>query len=641
MAKKFAAVDGLHTIYSKLTKYIEGVQVEYYDIEGTTLNDLVNHNTICFVTADADDVDVYLAEHKILDGDKFIIVQNDIFSYYTNSENNFENTWRPIWVNNEELEDISKFSINYIDGTGTTVSSITDYTNGQLSIAYNVDFSEIVSEVINRITIPEVNNGELLFKTEKSTVHTDNTEDGQQPRDIEIDQNTIGFTCTHIEEVSTPDPSNPEQSISEEVEVEGEFTANTSTNSKVKIHYKGTADRVDWYKEGEQRTEINSNNTNAKKFVYIECLQDYFESSADFPYIVLKRESKDLISEDSIVFITCGSTISGSGADRKVLTDAEVFGNPEYIPGARFIWTNNKMFSANTWMPIFTRETEQSDLKGITPVIGTNSFGGRLIFQGAGGITVDNTINDDNTTGTHDRIITIDGSRINTGGTGSIGKIYDTQVYIKSPIPLGGTLVGQNALEENLFGGNVVPAEMTLHEVLTKLLYKEIPATPYFYGIVGPYADLVTFEQGQDYTSLFLDNTVENNNVTPTDVTSAFTKVEKRINAATNIKIYPANYYKTSGGVIPENLVDPHQYIIAAPKEYFYTDVVVGNSWLKVKADDAADVTSETGGRQIANWTDIKINDKDYYVWDLHSDLETAPLLEGTYYVTRFYNYNN
>ena len=79
-------------------------------------------------------------------------------------------------------------------------------------------------------------------------------------------------------------------------------------------------------------------------------------------------------------------------------------------------------------------------------------------------------------------------------------------------------------LEEELFKdqGDKVPAEMTLHEVLQRLLYKERPASPYYFGVVGPYEDIITFTYGGDYTSEIDGNVVPNKSNTPSDATSAF-----------------------------------------------------------------------------------------------------------------------
>lgn len=625
MAKKFAAIDGFHTIYSKLTDYIEGETRDYYDIEGTPLNDLVNHNTVCFVTADNTDVDVYVADHKIKAGDKFIIVQNDIFAYYTDSESNFENTWRPIYVNNEELYNTG-MKLNFVDGEGTSVSSIVDYTNEQLTIAYNVNFDSIVNEVINQIFVPNVNDGALDFELKQSPVHT---EEGGNPRDIDITPNTISLTCTHIEEQE--DPQNPEQTISEEVE--GNFTANTPIDSTVKIHYKGTADRVDWYVEGETRNLLSPNNTNAKKFVYVEGLSQYFTPNSQPPYVKLKSDSQvqKVISQDSIVFITCA------------LGDADNFENEEYYAGAHFIWTQGRMFSANTWMPIFTRETESSPLKGITPPIENSPHGGRLIFQGRGGIIVDSDSNDHDATGNnpweHERIITIDGSGI-SGGGGTGGKIYDTNVYIKTDILLGGTLLGDDALEEELFKdqGDKVPAEMTLHEVLQRLLYKERPASPYYFGVVGPYEDIITFTYGGDYTSEIDGNVVPNKSNTLSDATSAFIKISRKITDETTIDITPNGYFKTSSSQVPQDLQSTNQFIVAVPKDEFNTSLIInGYEWLTVLDRFGANNTViEPPADLVTSFTEIVINNTDYYVWNIHSTSEYHHIYDATGYNVTF-----
>ena len=56
-AKKFAAVVGLHNIYEVGTRTIDEERVSYYIIENPQAEDLINHNTICFLTADKQDIE--------------------------------------------------------------------------------------------------------------------------------------------------------------------------------------------------------------------------------------------------------------------------------------------------------------------------------------------------------------------------------------------------------------------------------------------------------------------------------------------------------------------------------------------------------------------------------------------------------
>ena len=95
MAKKFAAIGGLHTIFNLDTDTNE------YDLT-TFLDESVDHYTICFISADENDIDKIIVDHTIKENDRFIIVQNDVFSLYGSLEQDIDiepNTWRPIQIN--------------------------------------------------------------------------------------------------------------------------------------------------------------------------------------------------------------------------------------------------------------------------------------------------------------------------------------------------------------------------------------------------------------------------------------------------------------------------------------------------------------------------------------------------------------
>lgn len=432
MAKKFALVTGLYNIFNTRNIVVNNVEVQSYNINSIIPNGLVDKNTIGFYHASNEDIGRYIGEHKITDKDRFIITQNDVFSLFGSPEIEpvtpeiIENTWRPILINGDYVTGTSyedgngnyvtpeePFSINYINGNLTTIESSYDAVGKFLSIKYNIDEEELINfikENIGELT-PEVGNGKLSFEFDKSTVHTEN--------DIEVDN------PNYNEEDPTSSPTITIHDVDIDQNtllIEGDFTANSVDDSVVKIKYKGTADRVDWFVENDSRDDKDTNNSTAKKFLYIECLQEYFKPSADYPFLEVK--DTNLISQDSIVFITCGSIITETINGPQISYDADVFDNPEYVDGARFIWTQNMMFSANTWMPIFTRENETSELFGISPVMGKNPNGSKLIIQGGGGIKVITQPNDTN--GRHERVITIDGSGISRGsGEGSVFSLED------------------------------------------------------------------------------------------------------------------------------------------------------------------------------------------------------------------------
>lgn len=697
MAKKFAAIGGLHTIFNLDTDTNE------YDLS-TFLDESVDHNTICFISADEDDIDKIIVDHTIKENDRFIIVQNDVFSLYGSLEQDIDiepNTWRPIQINgvpvttinttydpdiynrdtytytedeqtitvsrvyNEELGDYSytkmvddgepqsatlsdftyaqekaieqhidvypeePFDINYEDSEYIKVGMTYDEVLKVLSLKYEFDIQAALDFIRSNIDFPYVGDGALIFDIPNEEVHTDNP----LPREVvvEDEQNEEPQTETVITGTASLKPNT--------ITIDGSFSANQSDGSTVTIRYTGNADRVDWYAEGDTRNESDLNESTAKKFVYIECMQEYFNSRQDYPYIELNDKGKQMISEDSIVFITCGTLKKETAQEIKYITDAEAFGNPEYLPGARFIWTHNKMFSANTWMPIFTRETEQHELKGITPIIGSTPYGGRLIFQGAGGIKVDNTINDDNTTGTHDRIITIDGSGIGGGG-GSGGTVYTTDVLVKQDIPLGGTLLGNSALAEHLFSdyGDKVPANMTLHEVLRRLLYKEAPIVPFYIGTIGV-SSTRHFNEDDDITQFVTDHVYIGTDI-PSDATIAFRKYsEDRIVDGYTKRFIPSSEFQMENHQVPAELQEPSQLVIIVPKSSFNTAQVVDNNWLKVEDPNWGDWTSQVGS-ETAYWRSrVVIDGIDYYIWYLYPRLTTDAIYSSNKFDITFFTH--
>lgn len=432
MAKKFALVTGLYNIFTTRNIIVNDVEVQSYNINNITPNGLVDKNTVGFYYAEGEDIGRYIGEHKITDKDRFIITQGDVFSLFgspeieTETPEIVENTWRPILINGDYVIDTQyedgngnyvtpeePFSINYNDGNLTTIESTYDAVGNFLSMRYNIDDAELINFIKENISelAPEVGDGKLSFEFDKTTVHTENDIKITNPNYDEEDPTSSPTITTHDVDID-------QNTLS----IEGDFTANSIDDSVVKIKYKGTADRVDWYVENDSRDDKDTNNSTAKKYLYIECLQEYFKPSADYPFLEVKNP--DLISQDSIVFITCGSIVTETINGPQISYDADVFDNPEYVDGARFIWTQNMMFSANTWMPIFTRENETSELFGISPIMGKNPNGSKLIIQGAGGIKVITQPNDTN--GKHERVITIDGSGISRGsGEGSVFSLED------------------------------------------------------------------------------------------------------------------------------------------------------------------------------------------------------------------------
>lgn len=498
MAKKFAAVEGLHELFDIddsssyiLTSFLPTVTG-------------IDHNTVCFVTADAMDEGYMIGNHKIKLNDRYIIVQKDVFSLYGSLEIEpevTEQSWRPIYINGESvLQTENPMNLDFADSDYLKPVYETDYSTESLKLKYDIDLDNLYAYILARFTGGtgstggtggtgetgsfNIGDGTLYVYPGRTSVHTDKG----SSRDIEIPQNTLEISSTTTNDEGETEETN--------------FTANTDKDTSITIRYKGTADRSDWYVDQDQRDENSDNESTAKKFVYIEPLQEYFEPS-QFPNISsVKEDKKGLISEDSIVFITCGQSMQTSSAGVNILTDAQVFNNPEYQPGARFIWTHNRMFSSNTWMPLATRENKNSAMMEANPIVGseTRLKGGKLIFEGAGGIKVTNHID-----GT-DVIISIDGSEVKgTSGGGTSGGTCSECVYTPyddeaKTIALGG--IAENTLASMLKG-------KTMSQMFDELLFPTyIPkyTDASVSSVIDPSTSL--FEIGSSVPSITISSTV-------------------------------------------------------------------------------------------------------------------------------------
>lgn len=418
MAKKFASVKGLHSLFDYNSIVIREENQDQYDILNlkSGVSALVDKNTICFITADEIDEGRYIGNMEIADGDRFIITQKTVFAQYKNPVIEPEQEpepedpmWRPLYFNGEVIGE--KDEIDFIDSNYIKVVKEQDVINDEyFRVQYNLDtealFSvvkEMIDNAISNIVFPEPIIPPIEVPTPNDGILT--FEKGHNSE--ELQDNSILVTT--------------EKETQEEEPQEGaeNFSANTPDNFNVKIKYTGNADRIDWHIDQDTRLVTDRNDTKAKKFLYVEPLHEYFQQNG-FPNVIsVQSDKKHLISQDSIVFITCGE--SYDPATGIIMSDEKYFNNPEFAKGARFIWTQNRLFSCNTWMPLFTKATSDPATPEfqVSPVIGDNAAGhgqfAKLVIEGKGGIVIDNTT-DGNT-----KYITIDGSRISTGGSGGIG----------------------------------------------------------------------------------------------------------------------------------------------------------------------------------------------------------------------------
>ena len=425
MAKKLSLVNGFHNIYTV------NLSNNQYDISKFTGGvGKVDKNSVMFVIADAADDNKYILDHRIKYGERFIVTQNNVFAMCGNAEEG--NTWRPIYVNDKNVASSNDGNnLKFTDGDYIKPKYKID--NNSVSLYFDIDISAL-QQFIN----VAVYDGALNFESGTTNVYTGNPTG--ELNEAAIPQNTVN--------------------------IEGSFTANAQNDTTVTIKYSGNADRVDWYVTNDQRNEKDPNNSTGKKYVYAEPLQDFFEPSGFPSYNSIKPDKRKYISEDSIVFITCGEkTVDNSSM---TLEDKNVFKNPEYRKGSRWIWTHGKMFACNTWGPIFVKKSD-NQLYEITPSQNA-SIGGRLIIQGKGGVTIDNDV--DFSSGTY--TLTIDGSNlISSGGSG--GPVTTDKVFVKEDIKIENTKLADLVIADGSFADvkNIIPANMTLQEVLVRLFHGE------------------------------------------------------------------------------------------------------------------------------------------------------------------------
>lgn len=423
MAKKLSLVNGFHNIYT-----VNSANNQYDIGTFTGGAGLVDKNSVMFVIADDVDDRRYILDHLIKYGERFIVTQNNVFAMCGDSTE--VNSWRPIYVNGTSVAALNDG--NYLKFTnGDYIKPQYRLESDSVSVYFDIDIA-----ALQKYMNVAVYDASLTFEAEKQKIYTGNPTG--ETNDAEISQNTVA--------------------------VEGSFTANASENKTVKIKYTGNADRVDWYVTNDQRNEKNPNDSTGKKYVYAEPLQDFFEPSGFPSYNSIKADKRKYISEDSVVFITCGEkTVNNSST---TLEDKEVFKNPEYRKGSRWIWTHSKMFSCNTWGPIFVKKTD--GLYEITPSQNA-SVGGKLVIKGTGGITLDNDV--DTSSGTY--TLTIDGSNLVGTGSGSGGPVTADKVFVKTDIKIENTSFADLVIKDGSFADtkNIIPAGMTLQEILERLFH--------------------------------------------------------------------------------------------------------------------------------------------------------------------------
>lgn len=120
MAKKFAHIKSISDVFN----YEDIDSKKVYNLSDSKHSD-INKNTLCFVQIDEDSSDIggYIDGYEIKAKDRYIICQGSIFAYVggqcspTNPddpENPEEYIWRPIFINNNLIEDLEFDTYNGI-----------------------------------------------------------------------------------------------------------------------------------------------------------------------------------------------------------------------------------------------------------------------------------------------------------------------------------------------------------------------------------------------------------------------------------------------------------------------------------------------------------------------------------------------
>lgn len=373
MAKKFAAINGFHHVYNTIWES----SIEKYDVSNITTDykDNINKNTLCFVVADSEDVNKYVGDFKIKENDKFIITQENVFAY---TEKPSAETWRAVLINGEtKLKNTSSKAINFTssDNQDAYFNVDCDDKDDYLSVYFNLNTSKFENYIKSF-----VKDAKLYFQINNTAIQTTDGEKETNQNTIAINNYIAGnFEC---------------------------FSSNQAEDNTLGITYTGNADKTDWFVENNTNIE---NNSSAKKFVYIDSFSNYFNKSGFPEYSSLNDEGKKIISENSIVFVTCGDD------------DYNKFAKSEFQEGARFIWTNGKIFSANTWGPIdvdgYLADSSSKTTFSINPVIGYNNSNynsGKITLTSDGGIKLNVTYAPNSS----DATICIDGRDVK-GSSGS------------------------------------------------------------------------------------------------------------------------------------------------------------------------------------------------------------------------------
>lgn len=311
MAKKFAHIKSISDVFN----YEDIDSKKVYNPNSIKHND-INHNTLCFVYVDEDSSDIgsYIDDYEVKAKDRYIICQGSIFAYVgkqevpedpgEDPETPEENVWRPIYINNEKIENlefevdgvitnpISDYSLNFttkqtnLDGENFSILDIEPAYNantGAVSAFFGIDSDELKS-FIEKVLPPspqEPGNGLLSINVDGQPYANFNANQNEDTSvnfikgdniELSIEENDIKISAI-IPEIEIPEPEAPkdgklsfilDEEDSETGEITpttiGSFSANQGTNTIIKF-LAGDNINISFNKNTDENTDENTSSS--------------------------------------------------------------------------------------------------------------------------------------------------------------------------------------------------------------------------------------------------------------------------------------------------------------------------------------------------------------------------------------------
>jgi hypothetical protein len=311
MAKKFAHIKSISDVFDY--ENIDSKKV--YNPSSIKHSD-INHNTLCFVYVDEDSSDIgsYIDDYEIKAKDRYIICQGSIFAYVgkkeipedpgTEPENPEENVWRPIFINNNLIENlefevdgdiihpIADYSLNFttkqtnLEGEGFDILNIEPAYNantGTVSAFFGIDSDELKAfiEKVLPPSPPEPGNGLLTINVDCQPYANFNANQNENTNvnfvkgdniSLSTDENGIKISAI-IPDIEIPETEEPkdgklsfilDEEDSETGEIThatiGSFSANQEKNTTIKF-LAGDNIKISINEDTDENTEENTNSS--------------------------------------------------------------------------------------------------------------------------------------------------------------------------------------------------------------------------------------------------------------------------------------------------------------------------------------------------------------------------------------------